>query len=99
MNEAVLMEIAENPQSTKYSWDTNIRPAIQKGLKDFEFNDLLVYLENLNSSPFTVQRIAELLLHPNLYPIDRNKYKRALEKCLKVTSSIVPEKAEDMMEL
>ena len=97
MDEAVLAELAENPQSTKYSWETNIRPTLQNGLK--EFPDLLVYLENLNSSPFTIQRIAELLLNPNLYPIDRNKYKRAIEKCLKVTSSIIPEKVEDMMEL
>jgi hypothetical protein len=97
MDQTVLAELAENPQSNKYSWDRNIRPAVQKAFEDYNCHDLVVYLENFTSSPFTIQRIAELLLHPNLD--DNSKFKRALEKCLKVTSSITLEKADDMMEL
>jgi hypothetical protein len=97
MDQTVLTELAQNPLSSKYSWDINIRPVLKKALEDFEFNDLVFYLEDFTSTPFTIQRISELLLRP--HTDDRSKYKRALEKCLKVTSSITPEKVDDMMEL
>ena len=104
MDHEILLELAENPKSLQYSWDSNIRPVLGNYFRDFGFEDLIEYLENYSSPPFTIQRIAEILLNPA--PLNINsKCKRALEKCLKVSTTINQiqnkdlELKDDMMQL
>ena len=97
MEKSVLMELAQNPLSTKYSWNVHIRPALEISLEECNLGELKGFISNFNSSPFTIQRIAELLLNPSYHTSHLDKFRRALEKCLKVTSLI--DKREDLMEL
>ncbi|KAK8869626.1 hypothetical protein IAR55_000193 [Kwoniella newhampshirensis] len=60
----------------------------QEGKKELERLDKL--LEEMDSPPFTIQRLAELLLQPTQYHTSLGKFLRAVEKTLLVTTPWEP---------
>ncbi|WWD16110.1 hypothetical protein CI109_100535 [Kwoniella shandongensis] len=55
-----------------------------------EIDRLVKLLEEMDSPPFTIQRLAELLLQPTLYHTSLGKFLRAIEKGLLVTTPWEP---------
>ena len=49
---------------------------------------VLQRIEHFSEAPFTLQRLCELVLMPDKYYKDTNKYIHALLKCLLVVSGI-----------
>jgi hypothetical protein len=96
MSKDLLVSLAKDPSSHK-CWESEIRPAIEAALMDVKLSDLSSYLINLNASPFTIQRISELLIDPTAHTLDPIKYGRALEKCLRVSSPLRQGSRDDMM--
>lgn len=80
---------------TEYSWDvlkTYVLDKYKEIVNDFpkegensnEDEEIIDYINNLNKIPFTLQRIAELLLEPKLYYKTANKYNSAFKKLVNI---------------
>lgn len=55
-----------------------------KEIEDNIDKDIVDYIVNLNKMPFTLQRMAELLLYPNQYYKTADKYNSAFKKLVNI---------------
>lgn len=82
----ILLQLTSNP-SLSTDWESQLKPLLKQALGTrFSGPALLQRLDAMDEPPFTLQRLAELLLYPDQYAYSHEKYYRAVEKCLVVSS-------------
>ena len=75
--------------NSNYDYKSEILPCLIEYLsahkQQSSFSFLIHHLQELDSTPFTIQRIAELLLETQSIYSNPKKYLSALEKCILVS--------------